>query len=104
MIIHYKVTHIWVQINQECYHGATMGMFVIYIYCEHTSGLILFLIPLHLVVVAMGTEIHSISSNRQILEEVVLISLLSLWLYKEEKDKMHRYLKTQQVVKKNIIP
>lgn len=77
-----------------------MGMFLIY--CEHTSGLILFLIPLHLDAVEIGTKIHSIFSNRQILEEVVLIILLSLWLKKEDKDKMHLYLKTQSWLKETL--
>lgn len=80
---------------RECY----CEIFVIH--CEHTWGLILFLIPLQLVIVAMGNAIHPISSNRQILEEVVLISSRSLWLCKEEKGKRIRVWKYKNWLNKH---
>ena len=53
-----------------------------------------FLMPSNFVIAAMGNEIHSISFNRQILEEIGLISCLSLWLHKEEKNEKNQCLKT----------
>lgn len=77
--------------NQECYYENFCNLLY-----EHTSGpfFFFFLMPSNFVLVAMGNEIHSISYNRQILEEIGLISWLSLWLHKEEKDETNQCLKT----------
>ena len=76
--------------NQECDYEKFCNLLY-----EHTSSpFFFFLMPSNFVAVAMGNEIHSISYNRQIIEEICLISWLSLWLHKEEKDETNQCLKT----------
>ena len=89
-MVHYKVMHsLGPKKNQECYYEKFCNLLY-----EHTSSLFFFLMPSNFVIAAMGNEIHSISFNRQILEEIGLISCLSLWLHKEEKNEKNQCLKT----------
>ena len=70
MMVHYIVTH---SLGPKKIKNATMKIFVIY-YMSILPVLFFFLMPSNFVLVAMGNEIHSISYNRQILEEIGLIS------------------------------
>lgn len=62
---------------------------------EHSSGPFFFFFDaIKFCSSSNGKWIHSITYKRQILEEIGLISWLSLWLHKEEKDETNQGLKT----------
>lgn len=89
-MVHYIVTH---GLGPKKIKNDTMKIFVIH-YMSIVLVPFFFFDAIKFCSSSNGKWIHSITYKRQILEEIGLISWLSLWLHKEEKDETNQGLKT----------